>query len=107
MKFQTEIKPVPQNQKLKRGKGSRLYLDKTFSGTWEAIHTQWRSQYHGEPLTTPCTVTISFGWSRMDIDGCIKPILDYLQGIAYVNDIQVCRLVVERCSEPVVVVIVE
>lgn len=100
MEFYTEIKPVPQNRKLRRGKGSRLFLDKDYSITWDAIQTQWRSQYHGPPLETKCSVAIEFGWSRMDIDSCIKPILDYLQGIAYVNDKLVESVTVTRCKDP-------
>ena len=98
--FQTKIKPVPQNRKLRRGKGSRLFLDKDYVTTWNAIQTEWRSQYAGVPLADKCSMTISFGWSRMDIDSCIKPIMDYLQGIAYINDKQVVGLTVIRINSP-------
>jgi len=107
VKFITLIKPVPQNRKLRRGKGSRLFLDKDFSITWDAIQTQWASQYREKPIESKCKVRILFGWSRMDIDSCIKPILDYLQGIAYVNDKQVESIAVERCKEPEIVVTVQ
>lgn len=84
-----------------------MYLDKNFSITWDAIQTQWASQYRDKPLESKCRVHIIFGWSRMDIDSCIKPILDYLQGIAYVNDKQVEAVSVERCKEPEIVVTVK
>jgi Holliday junction resolvase RusA-like endonuclease len=99
MKFITLIKPVPQNAKLKRGKGSRLYLSEQFSTTWEIIQNQWRAQCKEQALTGNCSVSIRFGWSQMDIDSCIKPILDYLQGIAYKNDKQIVRLSIVRCKE--------
>jgi len=107
VKFVTFIKPIPQNQKLSRGKGSRLYLNKDYVITWDAIGTQWRSQYHGEPIEGKTSVSIEFGWNRMDIDSCVKSILDTLQGIAYVNDKHVSKLSVIRIDEPEIRVTVE
>lgn len=107
MKFITLLKPIPQNQKLARGKGSRLYLNKAYATTWDAINMQFQTQAKSEPLTGKVSVTIYFGWSRMDIDSCVKSILDVLQGIAYTNDKQVSRLVVERIPEQEIRILVE
>lgn len=50
------------------------------------------------PLVGPVDARISFVYAdrRPDIDGAIKPTLDALQGIAYVNDRQIERLLVEK-----------
>jgi Holliday junction resolvase RusA-like endonuclease len=54
----------------------------------------------GSPLAGPVSVEIEFGWTRMDLDSCLKSILDTLQGIAYVNDKQVTRIVLSRIPAP-------
>ncbi len=104
LRFTTNIKPVPQNRKLARGKGARLYLNKEYSTTWQAIGYQFNTQMVGPPLTGDVSLEIEFGWSRMDLDSCLKSILDTLQGIAYVNDKQVVRIALSRIDTPEIII---
>ena len=108
MKFVTFLKPIPQNRKLKVTRGhKRPYRSNEYAVTWNAISMQWRSQYQGEPIQGKTSVSIEFGWNRMDIDSCVKSILDTLQGIAYINDKHVSKLSVIRIDEPEIRVTVE
>jgi Holliday junction resolvase RusA-like endonuclease len=96
LEYETHTKPVPQNRKLARGKGSRLYLNAEYSKAWTTIANEWKSQSTDSIIDRKIAVQIQFGWPRMDLDSCIKPILDTLQGIAYTNDKQVESLLISR-----------
>jgi Holliday junction resolvase RusA-like endonuclease len=99
LEFHTKTKPVPQNRKLARGKGSRMYLNSEYLKAWMTIADEWKSQTDDRLIDSKVGLKIMFGWPRMDIDSCIKPILDTLQGIAYKNDKQVDLIHVSRISE--------
>ena len=101
MKFHTNTKPVPQNQKLKRGANKQVYLSKPFRDTWNAIYLEWLNQYNKKEYIaftsdTPLEVNIEFSWNRYDVDSLIKPILDILHGIASTNDKQVVKVTCEK-----------
>jgi len=101
MIFHTNTKPVPQNQKLKRGANKQVYLSKPFREIWFAIYQEWLSQYNRKEYIAfksevPLEVNIEFSWNRYDVDSLIKPILDNLQGIAYSNDKQVVKVTCEK-----------
>ncbi|MFN4945129.1 MAG: RusA family crossover junction endodeoxyribonuclease [Chryseotalea sp.] len=106
MQVETFVKPVPQNRKLSRGRGSRLFLNKEYVQCWDAIKTEFSSQA-SEPLNGDVSVSIEFGWKRMDLDSCVKSILDVLQGIAYANDRQVTELKIVRCKKEKIIVVIE
>lgn len=104
MIYLSKIKPVPLNRKLLRGRGSRLYINKEYRDTWNLIQTEWQKQTN--VLLGKIGVEIRFGWAKMDIDSCIKPILDTLEGIAYKNDKQVIDLRVFKDSSEQMEIIV-
>lgn len=114
MRFEIDIKPVAQNQKLQRGRGNTMFLSREFRTTWEAIKKQFemiafRNQF--VPIFKPREVRVKISHSviRADVDAYTKPILDYLQGIAYQNDSQVtCVTAIrEKRPSPYLVIIVE
>lgn len=107
MKFTTKIKPPPINQKLKRGRGKRLYVNRDYLKLWAVIEDQWKSQCQRSPLEGKVSVLIETGWNQYDIDGLIKQTLDSLQGIAYLNDRQVQELTVIRIKDKKLTVIIE
>jgi Holliday junction resolvase RusA-like endonuclease len=107
MKFTTRIKPPPINQKLKRGKSSRLYVAREYMREWGQIEQEWKSQAFRNPFVNPVSVVIETGWNQYDIDALIKQTLDSLQGLAYTNDRQVQELTVVRIKDKRLTVFVE
>lgn len=58
-------------------------------------------QAHGRPLLAgPVAVRIEFNQRRGDLDNLAKAILDGLNGVAWVDDAQVCQLLLSRPWEP-------
>lgn len=101
MRFTTNTKPIPQNQKLKRGAGKTLYLSPIYRDTWNAIYMEFNSQAIKNQWkifdpTTPLEVNIEFDYNRYDVDSLIKSVLDILEGIAYHNDKQVLKVTSEK-----------
>lgn len=114
MRFEITIKPIPQNQKLKRGHGNRLYLNNEFRKTWDAIKREFEMiafENNFTPIFKPreVKVKISHNTMRADVDAYTKAVLDYLQGVAYENDSQVtlCTAMKEKRPYPHMIVIVE
>ena len=93
MKFFTLIKPIPINQKLKRGKGNRLYSSKDYKDSWNAIQLDFMNQAKKQNIIPDKNnyfiVNITHSYKRYDIDSITKSVLDILQGIVYKNDNQV------------------
>ena len=92
----TFIKPVPINQKLKRGKGNRLYLSEEYSNCWNLISMDFRKQYNGIQIIGNVNVEIIHSYKRYDVDAISKSVLDVLQGIVYQNDRQVISYSVKK-----------
>jgi Holliday junction resolvase RusA-like endonuclease len=94
VEFKTLIKPIPINQKLKRGKGNRMFLGKEYRESWTDIQCDFKSQYQGELIQGFVKVEIVHSYKRYDIDSLCKSVLDILQGITYQNDSKVieCNL---------------
>ena len=114
MRFEVGIKPIPQNQKLKRGRGNKLYLNNEFRVTWDAIHKEFQMiafKNNYTPIFKPreAVVTISHNNMRADVDAFTKAVLDYLQGVTFENDSQVTKVIAikEKRSHPHMIVIVE
>jgi Holliday junction resolvase RusA-like endonuclease len=114
MRFDINIKPIPQNQKLKRGRGNRLYLNQEFRTTWDAIKKEFEMiafKNNYIPIFKPRQVKVKLSHNNMraDTDAFTKAVLDYLQGIAYDNDNQITCVVAirEKRAYPHLVVIVE
>ena len=68
---------------------------------------QWqaRSQFHGQPLAAPLSVSLTFyhrTWRKADIDNFNKLVLDALTGIVWEDDHQIERLVIERAHDKAV-----
>jgi len=87
--LETTIKPVPINEKLKRGRGKRMYINPEYAKTWEDIEWDWIRQLglpNGKPLFKKPVVGIQIGWLKFDIDACIKPILDSLAKVGVYKD---------------------
>jgi len=93
MKFITFIKPIPINQKLKRGRGNRLYSSRDYKDSWNAIQLDFGNQAKKQNIEVDSknhfSVNIIHSYKRYDIDSLTKSVLDILQGIVYNNDNQV------------------
>lgn len=93
--------PPSNNRVTRRGKG-RSYKPRNVRSFRAACAAMARAQYDGEPLDCKMAVTILAwppkrrGGRSIDVDNLPKALLDALEGIAYVNDSKVERLVVER-----------
>lgn len=72
----------------------RRFLTKTGRATKESNSWEIKTQWKGEPLTDNVSLNILFYFKdkRKDIDGCLKAILDSLEGIVYLNDRQITEL---------------
>ena len=60
------------------------------------LHLNVAQKIMRAPLACACEVEVHFFARRTpDVDNCVKPFLDALQGVCYKNDNQVRRLIVE------------
>lgn len=94
----TFVKPIPINQKLKRGQGSRMYISEEYSNSWNLISKDFRKQYKGNLILGNVNVDIIHTYQRYDVDALSKSVLDVLQDIVYRNDRQVKRYSVSKES---------
>lgn len=69
-----------------------FHLSPEYRQCKELLKITSRNFYHDEPLTCPIGVSIKWDKGRMDLDACIKIVLDSLQGEIYVNDSQIQEL---------------
>lgn len=85
-------KPLGQNEKLKRGKGLRLYKSTAYVKSWNQVKAIMLSQSVGITLDDKSRfsvhVLVPRKWNE-DIDAFQKESLDTLQGFVYKNDSQV------------------
>lgn len=85
-------KPLGQNEKLKRGKGSRLYKSTAYVKSWNQVKAIMLSQSVGVTLDDKSEfrvdVIIPKTW-REDTDAWTKETRDIMQGFVYKDDKQV------------------
>lgn len=99
-------KPVSTNMMyrtppVRRG-GRNMYMTKvgktfkfavTTAAFAAAVKANWKM------TTLPVHVSLTFCNTRADVDGCVKPVLDALQGILFENDRQVKKLDVTKTTD--------
>lgn len=84
----------PSTNHLYAQRGSARYLKPEVRSAKDAIGWEARSQYHGEPLTSPLAVSVALYWGdrrKHDIDN-IKALLDACTGILWEDDGQIIDL---------------
>ncbi|HET9554918.1 MAG TPA: RusA family crossover junction endodeoxyribonuclease [Anaeromyxobacteraceae bacterium] len=100
--FTCDAKPVSTNASYIRSKQGRLCKTPEAVAFCGRLQLAARKAMRGaKPLAGSLSVGLTFHFAneRPDTDGPIKPVLDALQRIVYVNDRQVRRLVVERAID--------
>ena len=72
----------------------RRFLTKNGKATKEAMSWEIKSWWKHEPLKDDVCINVLFYFkdNRKDIDGCLKALLDCMQGIVYENDRQITEL---------------
>ena len=99
-RYELELHGVARAKGRPRFSGAHAY---TPEGTrdWETTVAKEFVVAHGKPrLEGPVRVEIEFNQKRGDLDNLAKAILDALNEIAYVDDQQVCALILSRPWEP-------
>ena len=90
--------PVPK-QRPRAGKGGRMYTPKKTRKYERLVADMARLAYGGDPVDHDVEVRMAIFWPdrrRRDLDNTVKSILDGFNGVIYVDDYFVQRLVVER-----------
>lgn len=104
--------PIPKGRP-RQGKGGHTYTPQRTIDAEEAVAWALRAAYSGKPTRELLTVTLAFRCAtkrRTDIDNLAKLVLDAGNGVVWVDDQQVGRLIVDVArgvSDPSTVVIVE
>lgn len=72
----------------------RRFLTKEGKVTKLMYGREIKAQWPGEPLKGDITLNVLFYFkdNRKDIDGCLKALLDSIEGIMYENDRQITEL---------------
>lgn len=99
-RFEIEIEGLARAKGRPRFNGRRAY---TPDGThaWEEQVAYSYMERHGKTLIPgPVRVEIEFNQKRGDLDNLAKAILDGLNGVAFLDDAQVCVLNISRPWEP-------
>jgi len=98
----TKLKPVGQNDKLKRGRFSLYRDDKIYSPFWSALFLKWKPEiqkvFPEVDSESWFKIYTFYGFKnktngnfKHDSDQFIKEVRDKLQKIVYLNDRQVVR----------------
>lgn len=105
IRFSVPVKPIGVNETyrvVRFGKRAGLTKTSTARAYQDAIRIYARQAMRGElPHTRPVEVSLwfTFRTSRSDIDGPVKSTLDAMNGIVYLDDAQIQRLVIHRCVD--------
>lgn len=91
--------PIPPKlNRLYRVSGGRIYKITPARTYRDTVFWLAKEQGVGKPFDG--AIKLKVAWyrpaNRGDIDSIIKCLLDVLQGVAYLNDSQICKLVVEK-----------
>lgn len=103
--FEVPVKPIGVNETyrvVRFGKRAGLAKTQTAKVYQEAIRLRARRAMRGEhPHSRPVEVFLCFAFrtSRSDIDGPVKSTLDAMNGIVYLDDAQIQRLEIHRCTD--------
>ena len=103
--FKVPVKPIGVNETyrvVRFGKRSGLAKSVAAKAYQEAIqHFARRAMQGRNPYARPVEVSLLFAFrtARSDIDGPLKSTLDAMNGIVYLDDAQVQRLVINRCVD--------
>lgn len=89
--------PVPKARP-RQGKGGHTYTPQRTIDAEDAIAWALRAAYKGRPTSQLVTISLAFRCAtrrRADVDNLAKLVLDAGNGIVYLDDQQVGRLVVD------------
>ena len=103
MKIEIEITPVPLARPRVNTTNRGRYLPPRSRKFQEELKTLLKASYKGEPLKKSLDVTIEFykpfkvtAQKYGDIDNLAKAVLDACNGILWVDDRQICRMVLRK-----------
>jgi Holliday junction resolvase RusA-like endonuclease len=105
IRCEVPVKPIGVNDTyrvVRFGKRAGLTKTTTAKAYQAAIQHFARRAMHGQrPYARPVEVFLRFVFrtSRSDIDGPVKSTLDALNGIVYLDDSQIQRLEIHRCTD--------
>lgn len=99
-RFDVEIEGRAYSKARPRVTGGHAYTPAA-TRAWEERVAWEFVQVHGRPcLPGPVAVRIEFNQRSGDLDNLAKAVLDGLNGVAWIDDSQVCHLTVSRPPEP-------
>lgn len=99
MRLTIDTDPIPKGRP-RFTRSGHVYTAKRTRDYEKLIGLSYRAN-GGKAHSGPVSVELVFYVSRMsDIDNLVKAVLDGLNGVAWVDDRQVCRLMVDRIKDP-------
>lgn len=106
--FKIEPKPKARPRMTRSG---HTYTPKETKDFENALKLAFKSAYKGKPLTGPVSIDCELFFTRpkkskydypskCDADNCFKAVADALNGLAWIDDRQLCSIVIEKAFAP-------
>jgi crossover junction endodeoxyribonuclease RusA len=99
--FEVPGEPVPKGRP-RLGKGGNVYTPKktkAYERKVALIATIARQSAHRKPFTGPVGISVVLRFKtkrRIDLDNCLKALMDSLNGVLYADDSQVMEMQVSK-----------